>query len=146
MIAAKTLIRWERGGRDTRHCELDGCVRATTGRKPFCSNHLEEMPYVRGVQERILARRTEWDAVEKRGVRAVDLEGTTALEILEYSRVHGPCTVRRLAKDLSMERSLLDPYVASLRKHRLIRLTANKRGVPVVHFLETAAAPEAQAA
>ena len=146
MAATKSLIRWERTGRDTRHCELDGCKRATTGRKPVCTNHLDEMPYVRGVRERIVARRKEWDAVEKRGIRAVELGGTTALEIIEYSRVHGPCTVRRLAKDLSMDRALLDNYVKSLRKHSRIKLTANKRGVPVVHFIETAEISEAQAA
>lgn len=135
-MIARLIDRWERTGRDTRHCELEGCRKATNGRKPYCTKHLTKMPYVRQVQQRILDRQAEWDRVEATGSRAVNAQGITAREILEYVKIHGPCTVRRLSKDLSMGRELLDPYVKSLRRKSHIRLTANNRGVPVVHFLE----------
>jgi hypothetical protein len=142
------LERWERTGRDTRWCEFEGCVKATNGRKPYCTVHMIEMPYVREVQERIQAREAEWGRVERGGSRAVDVEGVTAQEILEYARFQGPCTVRRLSKDLNISRGLLDPYMKSLHRHGRIKLTANKRGVPVVHIVEVSVppAPEVQAA
>lgn len=31
------------------------CLRGTTGGKPFCDEHVDEMPYVRSLSERIAA-------------------------------------------------------------------------------------------
>jgi hypothetical protein len=124
-----------RAGRDTRHCEEFGCKKATTGRKPFCVEHVERLPYVQELQDRILDRQDEWEQVRSRGARAVDPSGLTALEIHQYVRVHGPCTIKRLAKDLSLSRSLLESYVRVLSSRRLLRVTENKRHVPVLHYV-----------
>jgi hypothetical protein len=121
--------------RDTRHCELNGCKKATTGRKPFCTDHLGQMPYVQGLQEEILRREDEWDRVLRRGAREVDPTGTTAHELIQYLKVHSERTIRRMAKDLSMDLELLTPYVNALRRLGWVRVTKNKRGIPLVHYL-----------
>lgn len=143
------------GRRDTRHCQQAGCKRATTGRKPYCTEHVALMPQVQRLQEELQRREDEWSAVLRRGARAVDPQGTTAQEILMYLKIQGSSTVRRLAKDLSMDLELLTPYVNALRRHRLVRVTQNKRGIPLVHYTgpeeggngaETAAAKKTRAA
>lgn len=125
----------ERTGRNTRHCHADNCKKATTGRKPYCVNHVEMQPYIQELQERIAGREAEWVRVKQLGARAVDPDGLTAREILHYMDVHGPCTVRRLAKDLAMERALLDCYVSTFATCGLVELSANKRGARVLTFL-----------
>ncbi len=57
------------------------------------------------------------------------------MEIVQYVRVHGPCTIKRLAKDLSIERSLLESFVRVLTTRRMLRATENKRHVPVLHYV-----------
>ena len=41
---------------DTKHCDAPDCVRATCGRKNFCSKHLMENPYILDLLARIEAR------------------------------------------------------------------------------------------
>lgn len=136
MIVARVLERWsERTGRDTRHCHAEGCKKATTGRKPFCVDHVEMLAYVQGLQERIASREAEWLRVGRLGPRAVDVAGLTAQEIIHYLHVHGPCTVRRLAKDLAMERSLLDSYVSAFATRGMVEISENNRGVCVLTML-----------
>ena len=135
-MIARIQERWGvRTGRDTRHCEGKGCKKATTGRKPFCVDHVERQPYVQELQGRIQKRSQEWEHVGRRGARAVDPAGLTAVEIVQYVRVHGPCTIKRLAKDLSLERSLLESFVRALTSRRLLRATENKRHVQVLHYV-----------
>jgi hypothetical protein len=135
-MIAKVALKYDTSGRrDTRHCELRGCKRATTGRKPFCTDHIEHMPQVRWLRDELQRREDEWEAVRRRGARAVKMEGTTAHEVLQYLKVHGSRTIRRLAKDLSMDLELVTPYVNALRRKRKVRVTENKRGIPLVHYL-----------
>lgn len=135
MIAKILQKRIPNKRRDTRHCELDGCRKATTGRKPYCTDHLGEMPYVQELEQELARRDDEWARVLSRGTREVDPQGTTAQELLMYLKVHGKRTVRRMAKDLSMEMELLTPYVNALRRWGWVRVSKNKRGIPLVHYL-----------
>lgn len=47
--------------KDTRRkelvrCELPGCIKATTGLKPFCTSHVKHMPYVKRLIWRMATR------------------------------------------------------------------------------------------
>ncbi|MGE0707195.1 MAG: hypothetical protein AB7N76_16720 [Planctomycetota bacterium] len=37
-------------------CTVPGCGQTTTGGKPFCSEHLDQMPYIQGLIDRLASR------------------------------------------------------------------------------------------
>ena len=76
----------------------------------------------------------EAERVRQLGARAVDIEGLNAQEILRFIRVNGERTVPRLARDLNMHLPTLSGYVKALKRKRLLALSKNKRGTPLVRL------------
>jgi predicted transcriptional regulator len=124
------LLRSRRG--ETQHCKTEGCPRATREGKPFCSEHVEQHPYVAGLIERLAQREAEEAKVHKQGARAVSIDGLAATEIMQHLSFHGGRTVERLSRELNMEVKTLQGYVSALKRKRLVSLTRNKRGSTVV--------------
>ncbi|MGE0708576.1 MAG: hypothetical protein AB7N76_22885 [Planctomycetota bacterium] len=130
------------GRKKPRHCERDGCSQATREGKPFCSEHVEELPYVREVQARIDARESEHQEVERRGARAVDPYGPTARDILVTLWINGERSVARLARELNLDFRLVKDYVKSLKRARLIDVTPARRGAGKARLVPALAALE----
>lgn len=116
------------GRKKPTHCDQAGCSQATREGKPYCSDHVEELPYVLQVQARIEAREAELAAVSKRGARAVDVHGIVAREVLCSLWIHGERSVARLARELNVEFELLLLYISRLRKAKMITQTSPRRG------------------
>jgi hypothetical protein len=132
-----------------RHCEREGCHQATREGKAFCSDHVEEHPYVRDLMARLAEREAQDDLVSKRGAKAVDLESSiTVQEILQHLDFHGARTEERLCRELNLDTRTLHGYVQALRRRRLVTLGTTKRGSTLVKPLrqKPAAAPVVAAA
>jgi hypothetical protein len=115
-----------------RHCEAPGCVHATREGKAYCSDHVEMHPYVQDLMSRLEQREDEDDRVQKRGSRAVNLQGITTQEILQHLAFHGPRTEERLCRELNLDAKTLQGYVQAMRRSKLVTLGHTKRGSTVV--------------
>ena len=73
----------------------------------------------------------------EQGSRAVDPEGITAQEILQFIRVHGPRTVPRLARELNLEVKTVTGYVRALERRKVVETHLTGRGALVAHLAGT---------
>jgi len=112
-------------------CNEPTCDRATREGKPFCPDHIEQQPYVAKLMARLERRDVEQERVRKRGGRAVDVEGPTSQEILDYLRLHGQRTFPRIALDLNISIALTEIYLYALRRKGQVSIDQNRRGVGV---------------
>lgn len=115
-----------------RHCEAPGCNQATREGKAYCSDHVEMHPYVQDLIMRLEEREAEDERVNRRGPRAVNLQGITTQEILQHLAFHGPRTEERLCRELNLEVKTLQGYVQAMRRKKLVTLGHTKRGSTVV--------------
>lgn len=123
-----------------RHCERADCSEATREGKPYCSDHVGELPYVQAVQARIAAREQEHDAVARRGARAVDPYGPTARDILLSLWINEERTVARLARELNLDFQMVQHYVKRLARAKLIELIPARRGAGKARLVPALAA------
>lgn len=134
MNLLRTQLRSVRTGRKrATHCERPDCTKATREGKPYCSDHVEEHPYVRQLLQALADREAEEERVRKRGAREVDLDGVTAQEILSYVTVHGGKTVQRLSRELNIDQKTIRGYARALERGKLVHLTQTRRGATVVN-------------
>lgn len=115
-----------------RHCEAPGCNQATREGKAYCSDHVEMHPYVQDLIMRLEEREAEDERVQRRGPRAVNLQGITTQEILQHLAFHGPRTEERLCRELNLDVKTLQGYVQAMRRKKLVTLGHTKRGSTVV--------------
>lgn len=116
----------------TKHCEAPDCHAATREGKPYCSDHVEEHPYVQDLLDKLANREAEESRVRRSGARAVDTEGITAQEILVYVIVHGARTVHRLSRELNLDVKTIEGYVRALEREKKVHTTSTKRGSMIV--------------
>ncbi len=119
-----------------RHCEQAGCDQATREGKAFCSEHVEEHPYVKELIARLAERERQDEEVQRRGSKAATLEAITAQEILQHLAFHGPRTEERLCRELNVDARTLRGYVSALRRHHLVTLGTTKRGSTLVKLVK----------
>jgi predicted transcriptional regulator len=89
-------------------------------------------PYVQDLIMRLEEREAEDERVNRRGPRAVNLQGITTQEILQHLAFHGPRTEERLCRELNLEVKTLQGYVQAMRRKKLVTLGHTKRGSTVV--------------
>lgn len=136
------MMKWAAptGRKKPTHCDHKGCKHATREGKPYCSEHVEQLDYVREVQGRIEAREVELVAVAKRGAKAVDVHGIVAREVLCSLWTYGERSVARLSRELNVDFELLLHYVVRLRRAKLITQTSPRRGAGKVKLVPALAA------
>lgn len=124
-------------------CQKPGCTsgqRATAG-KPYCIEHLLEMPYpkkvVTALEKEAEDRRNEIARVEQLGSSGVDLCGSVSREIIQYVRVGvsvcggGPVTTRAINAGVEgLSPRIVAHYVKALRQARIVYLSQPPRGDP----------------
>lgn len=131
----RSIIKWMRSGRTkTTHCDEEGCSRATREGKPYCSEHVDRLPYVQTLMDRIADKEAEEDRVAKRGIRAVEISGLTAREILLALWVNGERTVARLSRELNLEFETVKVYVRALQRRGLVDVKPTRRGAGIVRL------------
>lgn len=119
--------------RPPRRCSEPTCNQATREGKPYCSDHVELHPYVQRLLAELREREEADERVRRRGPRAVEATSLTSQEILTFVHVHGPKTVKRLARELNADLETLKIYAQGLRRLGLVRLTATRRKSTLVH-------------
>lgn len=134
MATLKTLLRHATERRSQpRYCEEPGCGAATREGKPFCPTHVERNPYVQQVLATLRSREQADERVRQRGARPTDVHSLTAQEILHFTEINGPKTVRRLARELNQSIEVIRAYAKGLERQGLVSLTLTRRRRTVVH-------------
>jgi hypothetical protein len=116
-------------GSRSHPCGVQGCPEVTSGKKPFCQEHLDRLGHASGLKAAIEAREREHAAVLSAGDAGwtkVDLEGSTAKDILSLLETQGAQSAKELAKLMSVNQFVIRAYVAALKKAGLVRLTVNE--------------------
>lgn len=109
-------------------CAFSGCHEPTRERKPYCTEHVTELPYVQTLLTRLEEREREVAEVAKRGYRAVDPDGLNAAEILLQLALFGERTVPRLCRDLQLELAVAEGFAYALARRGLVTLGHTSRG------------------
>ncbi|MEZ6187370.1 MAG: hypothetical protein R3F62_20455 [Planctomycetota bacterium] len=115
--------------RPAPRCEAEGCQETTRNGKPFCTNHVEHLPYVADLIDTLDARDAELARVQRRGARCVDPTGITAQEILLQLKLYGGRTIARLSRDLMLEEDVVESYGRALAKLGAVSIGRHRRGL-----------------
>jgi predicted HTH transcriptional regulator len=105
----------------TRICQEEGCFETTRERKPYCTDHFKQHPYVQQLLKQLSERDAEDRRVLMEGSIAVNLDGITVKEIIQLLKQKGPRTEQRLIRELHLDSSMVHNYVVALRKKGLIK-------------------------
>ena len=117
-------------------CSFRGCAsgKRPTERKPFCIDHLAELPYVKELRAHLAGMEGEALVAQRQGSRAVDTKGARAQEILELlSRgAMSPKRLRIVIGDPSLPERAVDYYLRALRLAGLVDVMTlgSIRGTP----------------
>lgn len=99
-----------------RACQTPACAESTTGGKPYCLAHLNELPYVAALRARL--RAFEEDAADES--RPVNLQGPVVREIRCLLQ-DGPRTLEDLAARLGITRRVAARHVEAMVEARIVQ-------------------------
>jgi hypothetical protein len=136
MVRLATLPRNTGSKSSSKSCDDTGCKKTTREGKPFCPDHVDLHDYVQNIQAIILAQETERTEVEKKGAKAVDVNGNTAKEILLVLMMNGSRTLRRISREINLDNVLVQAYVDALEKAGKVRTGVTTRGDTTVAILK----------
>jgi hypothetical protein len=119
-------------------CNTPSCSNVTRERKPYCTEHIDRLDYVRGLLDTLSAVEDELELVRRTGVKAVDTCGVVAGEILRELRQHGDRTARRLSRDLKLDSDIVSAYLRALALFGAVVLRPGNRGRVVASALRIA--------
>ena len=120
-----------------RMCEHRGCGETTREGKHYCSNHVEEQPYVQDLLKRLQERSEEDERVRMQGSTAVNMTGITTKEILLQLRQAGERTEERLTRELQIDKTVIHNYAIRLNREGMIhfgRTTRNNLKIVLLNF------------
>lgn len=100
-------------GAPATHCRVPDCMAATTGRKPYCFDHVRRMPYLAHVAGEVARREEEAAHVARGG--DVDVRGLRAQE-LEWFLLEGPLGLQPLMRLSELPRRVLCRYLRALER------------------------------
>lgn len=109
---------------EPRLCVIKGCGRTTREKKPYCPDHISNLPYVKSLLEQIDYKALELEKV--RGGHPVPVPSLYEDEILNHLLQNGRRSVKLLAKELYIEYAVLIKIIRSYNKRELVRLQYNK--------------------
>ena len=127
-------------------CEANGCNETTRNGKPYCTEHVELLPYVSRLIDQLDERDAELNRVLRRGPQHVDPQGITAQEIILQLKLYGGRTVARLSRDLMLDEQVVESYGRALARLGAVSIGRHRRGL-LLHpeDLSAADAPAKQA-
>ena len=98
-----------------RACGTPGCSSPTSGRRPYCDEHLDESPYVREVKGRIAIHEAEVEQAKK-GV----LDEVVKKDLLVPIWVHGGRTAREVAREAGIDPSVAERCLDTLESEGIV--------------------------
>jgi len=137
----KALIRpgetHRKPGSGVKYCVKDTkkgvCGERTREGKEFCSDHLENLPYVKCLLKRIQDKNDEVTKVRKKGKKAVKAGSETLREIKNHLEFRGPRTTKCLQREMQLTESTIEGFVDYLEDEGVIRRTKTSRGDVVIN-------------
>lgn len=130
--------RWKEipGDQRSHPCQAPGCLEPTREKKPYCTKHILQAPYVQELLLSIAEKEKEICKAKNRGWRAVDLEGTIATDARVILQTKGECTIDRLSRELNIGLKETWAYVTALVNAGMASVTRHtRRGNAVVSRL-----------
>lgn len=109
-------------------CAHLGCSETTRERKPYCTEHVTQLPYVEALLARLAERERELEEVAARGFRAVDVDGLNASELLLQLSLFGARTAPRMCRDLQLELAVAEGFAYALARAGYVTLGHTARG------------------
>jgi hypothetical protein len=124
------------GQLNNRKCNIEGCKRSTKEGKFYCTDHVEESPYVQKLLERADRMQEEKDFAKRGRTRGRDykLDGTSEniKDIVMHLALYGPRTIERLQRELNLEEKVVRTFVGWLGKRGKVTTSRTKRGSTVI--------------
>ena len=120
----------------TKYCAHSGCEERTREGKEFCSDHIENLDYVKKLMARIEEKEQEVKKVRKRGKRAVSAESENLKEIRQQLKFHGPRTKKRLQRELQLTSSGMEGFLDYMEEEDQIARGRTTRGDETIKLLE----------
>jgi len=108
-------------------CGEKGCTQHTRERKPYCPDHLDLIPNVRLVMDKIEALELEAEEVGAK-TRKARPDSVHAREIIIRLASALSLTAGRLSQDLGLEKGVVMAYSRALAKAGKVRLGKTERG------------------
>lgn len=100
-----------------RRCQKRGCRSTTTGGKPYCSDHLTELPYIARLRE--MLEEAEEEGSDE-ALEPVNVGGTIAQDLRRLLTT-GPKTVDLLANRLRLAPGVVLRHVKAMEQAGLVR-------------------------
>jgi predicted HTH transcriptional regulator len=126
----------KRNNPNTKYCQHRLCNERTREGKEYCSEHINNLPYVSKLLGKIDDKAAEEVAVEKRGYKAVAPDSETLKELLIHLKFNGARTVRRLMRELQLNEMTVAGYIEYLVRHNQAKTSFTSRGDKAVSLIE----------
>ena len=114
-------------------CTEPGCENQATGRKPYCIDHLDKLPYVANLKSLLQVvneEEVEADSLRPK-FRHINVEGVRCQEIIDQLQL-GAVSPKRLALKIAMKPSVCDNYLRRLKHEGILKVLTlgSRRGTP----------------
>lgn len=126
----------EQSQTEVRTCSFPDCMEATREGKHYCSNHVDQQPYVKDLLKRMANRTEEDEKVRLEGASSVNMEGITAKEILLQLRQSRTRTEERLTRELQIDKSIIHNYAIRLNRDGFIHFGRTNRNNLTIVLLD----------
>lgn len=116
-------------------CEVPGCGKGTTERKPFCTDHVELCSKeAQRISRELKAMQAEFSSARRGKVKKIDVDGIVCQDMIEILTSKGSQNFKRLAIELEIPSDSLDGYVRALERAGKVKklVLGSRRGTPRV--------------
>ena len=102
----------------TKKCLMLGCGESTRENKDYCTEHIEEIPYVKSLLDMLAGHEAENNAIVAHQMTAKEILGTSTCRDIEITieRLTEAVTVEDLSFDLDMDVALTEECLMALWK------------------------------
>ena len=118
----------------TKYCDEAGCEERTREGKDYCPEHINNLPYVQQLLDRIEKKEVEVAAVRKKGKKAVDPASENLKEVRTHLEFNGSRTKKRLARELQLTSSGMEGFLDYLDDEDEITRSRTSRGDETIHL------------
>jgi hypothetical protein len=107
-------------------CNHPGCHALPREAKPFCSNHILDLPYATALAAEIAAREAEVARIAEGA--PVDVASALAREVMALIRESGGATVERVARERGVSHAVSHAVILALARAGSLTLRRTTRG------------------